>query len=207
MMDYRQNRPARSGFTLVELLVVVAIIGILAAIIVPKIKQAIVTAKQGRTVARLNTYRSAVNMYFLDHAVEAGTSIMGQYPWDISQIATGCGDPSCAAKGIKHTYVPRDADGGWNALACEEVGLDYVAGSHQYGDQCTNWCNSTHGFCGIWNIRADGLPNRGLDNGSGRGGWNWCCPPNGGASNLPLSGSLWIDEDVKMFGNKMAYDY
>lgn len=57
----------RSAFTLIELLIVVAIIGILAAIAVPNFLNAQVRAKISKTEAEMASYATAAEMYRLDN--------------------------------------------------------------------------------------------------------------------------------------------
>ena len=57
----------RNAFTLIELLIVVAIIGILAAIAVPNFMNARMRAKVSRVHADLRTIRTAIGMYITDY--------------------------------------------------------------------------------------------------------------------------------------------
>lgn len=59
----KRNKNKKSGFTLVELVVVIAIIGILAAVITPRVKNATLKAKDAKAVATLDGLRTAVNVY------------------------------------------------------------------------------------------------------------------------------------------------
>src|SRR5579863_5644711 len=54
------------GFTLIELMIVVAIIGILAGISIPQFANLVSKAQEGRTKANLGTLRSALSIYYGD---------------------------------------------------------------------------------------------------------------------------------------------
>src|SRR5258708_10880139 len=54
------------GFTLIELMIVVAIIGILAAIAIPQFANLVSKSQEGRTKANLGSIRSALSIYYGD---------------------------------------------------------------------------------------------------------------------------------------------
>ena len=66
---------ARSGFTLVEILIVVVILGILAAIVIPQFTNASEQAKESSLVSDLQTMRSQIELYKAQHkGVVPGTT-------------------------------------------------------------------------------------------------------------------------------------
>jgi general secretion pathway protein G len=64
MKTYRSRK---SGFTLVEILIVVIILGILAAIVIPQFTNASTDARRNSTSSLLQTIRSQVELYKLQH--------------------------------------------------------------------------------------------------------------------------------------------
>ncbi len=70
----KAKRTASKGFTLIELMIVVAIIGILAAIAIPKFAELIRKSNEGATKGNLGAVRSALSIYYGD--------LEGKYPVD-----------------------------------------------------------------------------------------------------------------------------
>ena len=68
------------GFTLVEILIVVAIIAVLASIAVPRYEAAVNNAKVIRTVCDLKTLSRAIEMYMLTN---------GRYPDSLAEVGYG----------------------------------------------------------------------------------------------------------------------
>jgi prepilin-type N-terminal cleavage/methylation domain-containing protein len=72
----------KKGFTLIELVVVVAIILLLAATLAPKLRKEVAKARDAKAVAALGAVRTAVNIYLTDEgdyarALQATASATG----------------------------------------------------------------------------------------------------------------------------------
>lgn len=82
------KRTLQRGFTLVELLIVVIILGILAAIVVPQFTATTADADNAAVQSNLQNMRSAIEFYRQEHG-----------HWPGSQISTGATCPAGAASG------------------------------------------------------------------------------------------------------------
>lgn len=71
-MNKKVQKRNRKGFTLIELVVVVAIIGILAAIAIPRYMAAQERARESAHAANLATLKSAANVALADNGPPAG---------------------------------------------------------------------------------------------------------------------------------------
>ena len=87
-MNYRRNSLKR-GFTLIEILIVVVILGILAAIIIPQFTDAAQDAGAASARSQLQTMRSQIELYRVqnngatpaDGDIAGSTATDGTGPW------------------------------------------------------------------------------------------------------------------------------
>ena len=75
------KRTRCSGFTLVELMIVVAILGILAAIAIPAFQRYVKKARTAEVAGHLSKMWTGATAYYLsDHSDPSGTSLARQFP-------------------------------------------------------------------------------------------------------------------------------
>jgi len=67
MKDLRKQRLAQAGFTLIELMVVIVILGILAAFVAPRMIGRTEEAKQKAAQVQIESFGSALQLYKLDN--------------------------------------------------------------------------------------------------------------------------------------------
>jgi general secretion pathway protein G len=70
-------RRTMSGFTMIELLIVIVILGLLASLVAPKFFSQLSTAERGIAEAQMNAFETALDTYRLD---------MGRYPENLSEL-------------------------------------------------------------------------------------------------------------------------
>lgn len=114
---------SRSGFTLVEILIVVVILGILAAIVVPQFTEASGEAKEARLLQDLQSVRSQIELYKLQHA----GALPGSGSASIVEALTGMTDiegtllaaGTAPGKGVYGPYLQKIPDNPFVAVAVD----------------------------------------------------------------------------------------
>jgi prepilin-type N-terminal cleavage/methylation domain-containing protein len=132
------KRSSGSGFTLIELMIVVAIIGILAAIAIPKFASLIRKSAEGSCKGNLGALRSALSIYYGDmEGVYPGglvyLTVNGKYLTAIPQARAPDYHNATTNEEIYSVFAPVDDTGGWK--------FDDVASDSNYG---TVFVNCTH---------------------------------------------------------------
>jgi general secretion pathway protein G len=79
----------KSGFTLVEILIVVIILGILAAIVIPQFTNASQDARESSLLSQLQTLRSQIELYKLQHRDALPDLVTNWNPLTTKTDATG----------------------------------------------------------------------------------------------------------------------
>jgi general secretion pathway protein G len=113
------RRHAAKGFTLIEILIVVIIIAILAAIAIPQFANSSRDAQESALDANLNTIRSAIELYRVQHS--------NVYPG--VNVSSGGAEACTTASGVLGTG---------NTTNSEQAFRDQLTGfSNQQGQTCT----------------------------------------------------------------------
>jgi general secretion pathway protein G len=134
------SRHRRAGFTLVELLIVVAILGVISGILIPNLLDALQRAKQKRTLADINGTGAAWMSWLTNEisAAAAGSAATYDFSGSLTQQLTPAELAAMLrpAKGVSYAnYVPQlDAWGApydyrWSA----DLSQDQMIGIRSFG--------------------------------------------------------------------------
>jgi prepilin-type N-terminal cleavage/methylation domain len=82
VLSKRKNRPNEGGFSLIELLIVIAIILIILAIALPKLNQARMNAQETAAISQIETLHKAETMYY---------SQFGRYATSLAELGPPSG--------------------------------------------------------------------------------------------------------------------
>jgi general secretion pathway protein G len=120
----------RRGFTLVEVLIVVIILGILAAIVIPQFTEASTQARESSLRSNLQTVRSQIELYKVQH----NDSLPGAGTATFEQAMTGKTDVYGAISTDPNAYGPYLQQLPSNPFNSKSaIGTNGTAGNGTYG--------------------------------------------------------------------------
>ncbi|MGA2915090.1 MAG: prepilin-type N-terminal cleavage/methylation domain-containing protein [Sedimentisphaerales bacterium] len=139
----------RNGFTLVEILIVVVILGILAAIVIPQFSSASEDAKLSTLLSDLQTVRSQLQLYKLQHkgvftAITSSATFITQmtsYTDDSGVVAT----TQAPAAGVYGPYLQKMPKNPFNTTDTSDNVTVVTTGSPAVSTTIGWWFNSTTG--------------------------------------------------------------
>ena len=135
----RQTNAARTGFTLVELVVVILVLGIIAAIAVPKLFDTTGDARTNSAMQSLAIIRDAIEMYKAQN---------GTYPGDAGTEADFKSDMAGSLKG-SFPRNPLTAAAGDRSVSVQTTGTALTASGAQdwkYDNSTGDFIINTAGF-------------------------------------------------------------
>ena len=170
----------QKGFTLVELMIVVAIIGILAAVAIPKFAQMLEKSREGATKGNLGAIRSAVSNYYADS--------QGWYPisLDTATYMTSAAQGSTSLPAFCPTYIDTVLPGVKVTAKATSNGTN---GGYGPGSLATTANTVAYG---TWSATA-------FASTAGGRGWKYDAPTT--ASNATASGVVWVNSELVDMSN------
>ena len=115
----------RSGFTLLELIVVIVILGMLAGAVAPRVSQRIAAARDARRLQDVQAIRDAVEQYYLDNGAYPAANTNSTYGgWDVSH------DGNFISVLTRGGYLRQDASDPLNTATHHYRYYVYSAGSY-----------------------------------------------------------------------------
>lgn len=141
----------KKGFTLLELLIVIVVIGILAAVSVPRLMSFIDEGKRGATEAELSAIKSASRLFVMN---------TGRYPESVSELVVNKkGGTGAAIDGWKGPYmedeveeVENDAWGNAYKIESREMDADGAPLNNVFRIDGTSKCGVL-----IWSLGLNGV--------------------------------------------------
>lgn len=144
------RRTARKAFTLVEILIVVVILGILAAIVVPQFSSAADDARASNTASQLSTLQNAIELF---RAREGAYPDFTANGWDeLTADTDGNGQPDADFDGdgiVDEQYLKNEPTNAfWTDGAIPATTIEEQAAAGTHGSATAAW---------VWNVAEQRL--------------------------------------------------
>ena len=135
---------AKKGFTLVEILIVVVILGILAAIVIPQFTDASTEAKEANLKSTLQTVRGQIEFYKIQHNdALPGPNTLAGFTACMTGYTDQDGDTvAFDALGALGPYLQAMPKNPWITGATADD-IDFVTTNPAEGDDTTGWYFNT----------------------------------------------------------------
>ena len=138
---------SRSGFTLVEILIVVVILGILAAIVIPQFTEASTEAKTSSLVTDLQSVRSQIQLYKIQHLDQIpGTQAGNDFVTAMTTYTLQDGSSAAVqepADGVYGPYLNQIPSNQFIATAALQDDVTEAAVTPAAADNTTGWFFNT----------------------------------------------------------------
>lgn len=135
---------AQKGFTLIELMIVVAIIGILAAIAIPQYQNYIAKSQVSRVMSETGSLKTVLETCILDGKAAADCQI-GWTPSNLLAAASTSNESTAAATGQKGLAITYPADGASNTLIVATFGSNAAKTLQTANKNTLTWTRSPAG--------------------------------------------------------------
>lgn len=138
---------ARKGFTLVEILIVVVILGILAAIVIPQFSQASTDSKVSSLQSNLQSIRSQIALYKIQHNDVTPSDVDATFKAQMTQFSDIDGNTN-ATKDVANGFI-------YGPYIQVKVPDNPFTGGNTLG---TDWIYTTDGSTWTFSAGADSTP-------------------------------------------------